>query len=202
MIGDRFDGGYFDRFYRHRRTRVAAPLDYVRRARLLAAYAELYQLKVRRVLDAGAGTGWFLRALDAAVPGMRGIGIDVSAYACETYGWRQASVTDYAADRPFDLVVCHDVLQYLPRDRAAQALQNLAGLCRGLMYFSVLTREDWQENCDRSRTDGEVYLRNAAWYRRQLRPAFRQVAAGIYLARSAPAVLFALDDASGVSAAR
>lgn len=193
MASERFDGGYFERFYFSRRTRVAAPLEYLARARLLAAYASLYQIKVRRILDAGAGAGYFLRALDAAFPGARGMGIDISEYACARYGWHAGSVTEYTA-RPFDVVVCHDVVQYLPRDAAVRALQNLATLCRGLLYFSVLTREDWQNNCDQSRTDPDVHLRNASWYRARLRRDFRHVGAGVYLARTATAVLFALDE--------
>lgn len=193
MGAERFDGHYFRRFYLSRRTRVAVPLDYLRRARLLGAYAELFGLRVRRILDAGAGTGFFLRALDAVFPGARGTGIDVSPYACTRYGWQPASIETYTANRPFDLVVCCDVLQYLARPAAAQALDNLAGLCGGLLYFSALTREDWNENCDQSRTDGAVHLRPARWYRERLRTAFRHVGAGVYVARTAAPVLFALD---------
>jgi len=193
MAGDRFDARYFKRFYFSRRTRVAIPLDYLTRARLLAAYADLFHLRVRRILDAGAGAGFFLRALDAAFPAARGVGIDISDYACATYGWQRASVSDYVCARPFDVVVCHDVLQYLQRDAAGRALQNLTALCRGLLYFSALTREDWRDNCDQSRTDGAVHLRSARWYRTRLRPAFWHIGAGVYLARAASPALFALD---------
>jgi len=55
-----------------------------------------------------------------------------------------------------------DVLQYLPNADAAAAIDNLARLCHGAMYFNLLTREDWEENCDRQRTNGEVYLRSSA----------------------------------------
>lgn len=193
MAFDRFDGRFFERFYYSRRTRVAAPLDYVARARLLAAYANLHQLKVRRMLDVGAGAGYFLRALDAAFPSARGTGIEVSHYACARYAWINASITDYVAPKPFDLVVCHDVLQYLDRVAAMQALQNLEILCKGLLYFTVLTREDWHANCDQSRTDGDVYLRRANWYRQHLRRGFQRLGSGVYIARAAVPVIFALD---------
>ncbi len=191
---ERFDGRFFSRFYYSARTRVAAPIDYLHRARLLAAYTDIYPLRVRRILDAGAGAGYFLRALDAVFPGSRGEGIEVSRYACDRYGWTEASIATFIAKKPYDLVVCHDVLQYLPRAAAAAALCNFGALCCGLLYFTVLTREDWALNCDPVRTDRDVYLRSARWYRRYLQTHFRQLGAGVYLARSAPATVFALDE--------
>lgn len=194
MTAERFNEQYFGRFYFSRRTRVAAPLEYLARARLLAAYADLHGIRLRRALDAGAGPGYFARALDAVRPGIRVTGIDISDYACQRYGWTRASVTDYACRRPFDLVVCCDVAQYLARTAAAEALQNLVRLCSGILYFTVLTREDWTARCDQSRTDGNVHLRPARWYRDRLRPHFHHVGTGVYLARSLEPALFALDD--------
>lgn len=194
MMAERFDRRYFERFYFSRRTRVAAPLEYLARARLLAAYADVYGIPLRRVLDVGAGPGYLARAIDAVRPGVRVTGIDVSEYACQRYGWTRASVTDYAPRRPFDLVACYDVVQYLDRAAATLALQNLARLCAGILYFAVLTTEDWAARCDQSRTDGEVHLRRARWYRERLRPHFHHVGAGVYLARAAEPSLFALDE--------
>ncbi len=195
MDAERFDGRFFERFYYARRTRVAAPLDYLPRARLLAAYASLFQIKVRRVLDAGAGAGFFLRALEAAFPVARCTGIEVSNYACARYAWTKSSITDYVARTPFDVVVCHDVLQYLDREAAVRALSNLATLSKGLLYFTVLTREDWRTNCDQARTDGKVHLRSANWYRQHLRRGFLRLGTGVYLARGVAPALFALDQA-------
>ena len=73
--------------------------------------------------------------------------------------------------RRYDLVVCHDVLQYLDDAGAARALVNLARLARGALYFSVLTRRDWRQAADQSRTDRDVHLRSADWYQRRLRRA-------------------------------
>ena len=39
--------------------------------------------------------------------------------AVSSNGWLRESVADYAPAEPFDLVFCHDVLQYLQDDRAA-----------------------------------------------------------------------------------
>lgn len=191
--GERFDERYFNRFYYSRRTRAVAPLEYLPRARLLAATAEVYHLKIRRILDLGAGAGYFLRALDAAFPGARATGVEISDYACSRYGWTQASITEYSATRPYDLVVCNDVVQYLNRADATLAIERLAELCSGLLYFMVLTREDWAHNCDQSRTDNAVHMRPARWYRSRLSQHFQRLGSGLWLARRAGVPLFALD---------
>ncbi len=189
----RFDERYFQRFYFSKRTRAVAPLEYLARARLLAAHAALHGLKVKRILDLGAGAGSFLRALDAVFPGARAVGVEVSDYACTRYGWRKSSITEFRDARPYDLVVCHDVIQYLDNQQAARALLNISSLCRGMLFFMALTREDWEQNCDQSRTDSAVYKRPAKWYRDRLKPAFQRMGAGVYLARRAGIPLFALD---------
>jgi len=75
------------------------------------------------------------------------------------------------------------VLQYLDDREAARAMANIARLARGALYFSALTREDWEQHCDRSRTDGAVFLRDAAWYRERLTRHFRAVGGGLHLRR-------------------
>jgi SAM-dependent methyltransferase len=186
-----FDAAYFARFYEHRATRVAEPADSVRVARFIAAAAALLDLRVGHILDVGAGTGRFRRPLLRAFPGARYSGIDVSEYACARHGWRRCSITELARGS-FDLVICHDVLQYLERREAARALERLAERCRGLLYFTALTREDWLHNCDQSRTDRDVHLRAARWYRRGLAGGFRNLGNGLFLSRSAPAVVYSL----------
>ena len=63
----------------------------------------------------------------------------------------------------------------------------------GVLYFSALTRADYQENCDRTRTDGEVHLRSGRWYRAQLTRQFREAGLGFWLRRSAPLTLWELE---------
>lgn len=191
MAEERFGPSFFARYYQHRATRVASAKDYQLRAELLAAHASLLEISVGRILDAGAGTGGFARALRIAFPRARYQGIDVSAHACRRYGWTLASIAEFSAPRPFDLVVCHDVFQYLARSDARKAFDNLTALTHGLLYFTALTREDWNEMCDQSRTDGDVNLRSAAWYRRRLR-TYLHVGPGVYLTRGTRP-LFALD---------
>ena len=186
-----FDRGYFARFYESPATRVASAADYVRLARLIAAYVALMEIRVDCILDLGAGTGRMLRALRRHFPGARLLGVDASAYACQRYGWQQGSVANFRRGQ-WDLVICHDVLQYLDRDAAAAALENLAGACRKVLFFTALTREDWLSRCDRSRTDGNVWLRSRGWYARRLRPHFQALGGGLHLRRGAAAALLAL----------
>ena len=190
---ERFDAAFYRRFYRARTTRVATFEDYTVRARLLASYATLLRAPIRRILDVGAGTGHFRKALLGYFKRAEYVGIEVSQYVCERHGWLNHSIVDYAPVREFDLIVCHDVLQYLARADAIRAITNLNALCGHLLYCTVLTREDWNDNCDQTRTDGDVNLRSVAWYRRRLAHDFRKLGTGVYVANRFACQLSALD---------
>ncbi len=187
-----FDAQYYRRFYLDRETRVAEPEFYDRLAAFMAGYAGLLGLRVRSILDLGCGIGSLRKPLLRRFPRATYLGVETSAYACEKFGWELASIVDYRSD-PVDLVICHDVLQYLPKGDAKSALARFAELTRGALYFSVLTTEDWEENCDQSRTDADVYLRSAQWYRRRLQPFFRNLGGGMYLSRDNETALYALE---------
>jgi hypothetical protein len=102
-------------------------------------------------------------------------------------------VVDYAPRAPSDLVVCYDVLQYLDDREAGRAIANLPKLTRAAIYLSALTREDWRENCDRTRTDRAVHLRPGDWYRRRLRRRFSYVGFGVWLRKDVTAILWDLE---------
>ena len=57
----------------------------------------------------------------------------------------------------------------------------------------VLTIEDWRENCDRSRTDGDVHMRSTRWYRRRLSRWFVNIGGGVYLKRPVDVAVWSLD---------
>jgi SAM-dependent methyltransferase len=150
---------------------------------------------VRRMLDAGCGIGLLRGPLRRAFPRAQYVGLEYSEYLCERYGWERGSLATYASD-PFDLVVCYDVLQYLDDATAARAIANLARLTRGLMYLSALTDRDWRENCDRTRTDREVHLREVGWYGRRLRRYFRPSGVGFWVRRGAPLTTWEMETAA------
>jgi SAM-dependent methyltransferase len=188
-----FDADFFARFYGDPATRVADAGDAQRLAGLIAGVAGYLELPVRRILDAGCGVGLLRAPLERRFPGARYEGLEVSPFLCRKYGWHQGSLADFSAAKAYDLVVCHDVLQYLDDRSAARALANLARLARGALYFSVLTRRDWRHSADQSRTDRDVHLRSADWYRRRLRRGFRHVAGGVHVVRGMKPILWELE---------
>ncbi len=190
-----FDAQFYRRYYVDPRTRVASRADALRLGRFVCAYAAYLGFTVRRVLDAGCGLGHLRAAVREYFPRARYVGLETSEYLCRRHGWVQGSVADYAPAEPFDLVFCHDVLQYLKDDReAGRALRNLGRLCGGALYFSVLTAEDWRRNADRARTDGgDVRLRPAAWYKARLARHFRPLGGGLLSRRGYQPLLWELE---------
>lgn len=188
-----FDAGFYRRFYLDQRTRVVTPAEMARRADFVAAFVRHGELPVRRILDVGCGLGLMRDPLQRHFPKARYVGLEVSDYLCRKYGWVQGSAATFAADRPFDLVVCYDVLQYLPARPAAAAIRNLARLCAGVLHFGALTLEDWELYCDQRRTDRDVHVRPATWYRRRLARSFINAGSGMFVRRGAPLHLWELD---------
>ncbi|MFN9706525.1 MAG: class I SAM-dependent methyltransferase, partial [Planctomycetota bacterium] len=90
---------------------------------------------------------------------------------------------------------CQGVLQYLDDRQATAALRNLARWSDGLLFLEALTALDWRERCDRERTDGDVRLREGAWYRRRLDRGFTALGGGVFAARRAGFPFFELETA-------
>jgi predicted TPR repeat methyltransferase len=189
----RFGKAFYDRYYRNRRTRVVTKAEMSRRAALIVAFTRHVELPVRRILDAGCGLGLMQGPLLHGLPGARYTGLEPSDYLCERYGWERGSLATWTDRRPFDLVVCYDVLQYLDDGEAGLAMRALARLCSGVLHFSALTREDWRDYCDRRRTDRRVHMRGADWYLSRLRPAFINAGCGMFIRRGAPLHLWSLE---------
>ncbi len=191
-----FDQDYYQRFYYNPRTAVTSRAEMRARGRMIAACVEYVGLPVKSILDAGCGVGLLKGPLTRAFPAARYVGLEYSEYLCKRYGWRQGSVASLRTRERFDLVVCYDVLQYLGVPEARRAIANLSRVCRGALYFGALTTEDWRENCDQSRTDRIPGLRPGAWYRRELKRAFRPVGCGVWLKRDVNLTLWDLDTAA------
>jgi SAM-dependent methyltransferase len=188
-----FNAGFYRRYYVDPRTRVASRADALKLGRFACAYVDYLGFRVRRVLDAGCGLGHFRTPVREIFPGARYVGLETSEYLCRRHGWLQASVADYAPRQAFDLVFCHDVLQYLDDRTAARAIANVGRLSRGALYFSVLTAGDWRRNADRGRTDSGVHLRSAGWYRVRLLRHFRHLGGGILVRRGFDPLLWELE---------
>jgi SAM-dependent methyltransferase len=188
-----FDASFYRRYYVDPATRVASRSDALRLGRHVCAYVDYLGFTVRRVLDAGCGLGHLRAAVRERFPRARYVGLETSDYLCRRFGWERASIADYAPAAPFDLVFCHDVLQYLDDRSAVRALANLGRLSRGALYFSVLTAGDWRRNADRARTDSGVRLRPAAWYKARLARHFRPLGAGLLVRRGFDPLLWELE---------
>jgi SAM-dependent methyltransferase len=197
-----FDRNYYARYYFDPRTAVSNAAEMRARARLIAAMTQHADLPVRRILEAGCGTGLLRTALRRLLPRAEYVGLEASEYLCGRYGWECGRVEDYRTRTPFDLVICYDVLQYLEESAAARALRNFGTLCRGVLYFSALTRYDLKHNADPERTDHDVHLRSGAWYKGRLQRQFREAGLGFWLRRGAPLTLWELEADPGVSTGR
>jgi len=193
LTKERFGRAYYERFYRNAHSSVTSQAEMTARANLIAAYVKHIDCPVGSILDAGCGLGLMRTALLRALPGATYVGLEYSEYLCKKYGWLNGSIADYRPRQPFDLVVCYDVLQYLDDVSAAKALRNFANLCRGVLFFSALTRRDWRENADQRRTDPAVTMRTAEWYRSRLRRHFRHIGTGFWIRRGAPLVTWELE---------
>ncbi len=189
----KFGAAYFRKFYLTAATRVVTPGEMRGRATLIAALLAHLQIPIRSILDAGCGIGLLRRPFAQVLPRARYTGLELSEYLCRRYGWLEGSIATFAAHKPFDLLVCYDVLQYLDDSQAALAIRNMARLARCAVYVSALTREDWLENCDRRRTDRAVHLRSGAWYRRRLGREFHYVGFGVWLRKGVVAILWDME---------
>ncbi|KIG17177.1 hypothetical protein DB30_03774 [Enhygromyxa salina] len=194
MADRRFDAGFYERFYGDPDTRVCSEESIERLVRFVCAYLDHLQIEVREVLDFGCGMGLWRAPLQRAIPGLRHYhGVEFSEYLCGVHGWAHGSAVDYEHGRTADLVVCQSVLQYLPANQARVAIRNLARHTGQAMYLEVVTKADWANSCDQSRTDGDVYLRTVEWYRRALAPHFVSCGGGLFLPKDTTVVLYDLE---------
>ncbi len=188
-----FDADYYDRYYFSAATRIAEPEYFDRLAQFVAAYLNLLGCPPETILDAGCGAGMIHAGLLQAWPEVRITAFDTSEYVCDRYGWTHSSMEDFESSDTYDLVICYDVLQYLDRGAASAAIEKLSDLSSAVLLFGVLTKEDWQQNCDQERTDGRAHLRSAAWYRERLKDQFRNIGGGIFVRRDVDVVTYALE---------
>lgn len=145
-----YDRAYFDRWYRDGRTRVHARGALARKVGFAVAACEhLLERPLRSVLDVGCGEGAWQPLLQALRPGVRYAGVDSSAYAVGRYGRRRnlrlgrfGQLGDLGLDGPFDLVVCSDVLHYVPAREIPRGLEALAELLHGVAFIEVFTGAD------------------------------------------------------------
>ena len=191
-----FDAEYYQRFYLDPTTRVTDEAQVQRLGAFVASYLRYLDVAVNEVLDVGCGIGLWRAVIAEEFPGANYLGMEVSEYLCQRYGWTRGSITELGGQARYDLVICQGVLQYLTGAQARAAIENLGRVCRGALYLEALTREDWDEGvADQARSDGNIHLRSAGFYRRQLAPYFVHVGGGVWVSQRADVPLYALERA-------
>lgn len=190
---ENFDRQYYDRYYENPHTRAQTPDD----IRLLAGhvlhYLKYLDIPVKTALDLGCGIGIWRDALRSWDHNIRYVGVESSGYVCDKYGWTRGSITTFKSRSKFDLIICQSVFQYLTSTDVDLALENMARLCRGALYLEIVTREDLEGNCEHTYTDSNIHIRSDAWYRRKIKPYFRNCGGGVFIPRDSDTVLYSLE---------
>lgn len=144
-----YDKAYFDRWYRHRDTRVNEPEEIRRKVTMAVATVEYFlRREIRSVLDIGCGEGAWRSHLKALRPRISYLGYDSSDYVVQRFGKtrniRKAAFGDLPKLRlkSYDLVVCADVMHYVPDEELRKGLRAIADATDGMAYLEVLTKED------------------------------------------------------------
>lgn len=146
----RYDQEYFDRWYRDPRRRVGVTADLDRTVRLAVAAAEhLLGRPLRTVLDIGCGEGRWRAPLRRVRRSACYTGIDSSPYVVHRWGRSRnirlgsfGTLERCGIDAPADLVVCADVLHYVPAAELRKGLRSLASLTGGIAYLPTFTAAD------------------------------------------------------------
>jgi SAM-dependent methyltransferase len=162
-----YDKAYFDRWYRGR-TRVSTHAEVRRKVALAIATTEYFMRRqLRTVLDVGCGEGAWLPHLQAFRPRVQYTGLDSSDYAVKRFGRERNIMKASFGDLPdldlgvYDLVICSDVLHYVPDAELRAGIKPLAEAVDGVAFLEVLTKEDDIVG------DLDAFIRRpSAWYRK------------------------------------
>lgn len=169
-----YDRAYFERWYRDPVDRVSTRESLERKVRMVVSLAEfLLGRRIRSVLDVGCGEAPWYPVLRRLRPDVRYIGIESSEYAIERFGpsrnIRRGTLGDLGElrlPRAVDVVVCADVLQYVPTRDIERGLRAIRDMLVGVAYIESFTTRDEMEG-DRN----GWHERTADEYRRLFRRA-------------------------------
>ncbi len=145
-----YDRTYFDKWYRDSRHAVNPRALLARKVALAVSMAEYYLgRELRNVLDVGCGEGVWRAPLKKLRPRVDYIGLDSSEYAIERYGLvrnlRLATFGQLGELRfahGFDLIVCADVIHYVPSLELRRGLAGVAEMLDGVAFLELFTSTD------------------------------------------------------------
>jgi len=148
-----YDEAYFTKWYRNPRTRVHTPESVRRKVRMVVGVAEYFLgRKLRSVLDVGAGEGTWRREIRRLRSGVRYLGIDPSEWVVARHGRRRnirlgsfEEMSSLQLGRGHDLIVCADMLQYVPDPALRRGIRHLASILSGVAFLEAYTTADDME---------------------------------------------------------
>lgn len=151
--GKSYDEAYYNKWYRDPRTRVHTPESVRRKVRMVAGVTEYFLGRpLRSVLDIGAGMGAWRAELRRLRPDIRYVGVDPSEFVVARYGKRRnirlgafEQLPSLSLGRGYDLVVCADVLQYVPDAALKRGVRHIASLLNGVAFLEAYTTGDDME---------------------------------------------------------
>lgn len=122
---------------------------------------------LRSVVDIGCGEASWRAPLLKLRPGLEYVGFEASDYAVARFGRRRniypmrfGELASQQFNQTVDLVLCVDVLHYVPDAELLRGLPALASLSHGMSYLEVMTQADQVEG------DQLDFLpRSPHWYR-------------------------------------
>ena len=164
----RYDRAYFDKWYRSDAHRVGSRAQLARKVAMVVHLAEFYLARpVRNVLDIGCGEAPWRSHLLKLRPKLEYRGLDSSEYVVERYGRSRniglatfGQLGELRFESRFDLIVCSDMLHYVPATELKRGLSGFGELLDGLAFIEVFTAAD--------RAGGDLngfIARSPSWYR-------------------------------------
>lgn len=193
----RYDREYFDRWYRDPRSRMWTRAAIARKVRLAVSVAEyVLERPIRSVLDVGCGEGTWQPILRELRPRARYLGVDSSEYVVRRFGASRniilgslGTLAELGLEERFDLVVCCDVMHYVPTGQLVAGLEAMNDLAEGPAYLEAYTSEDPVEG-----DEAGFQRRSPRKYRRLLlRAGFVPVGPHCYVTAAIAHTLVALE---------
>jgi hypothetical protein len=188
-----FDERYYRRYYGSSKTRVASADQVAHLCAGVVGMIRWFGGDLGSVLDVGAGPGLWRDWFREHARGVRYRTIDVSDYACRTFGHEQQDIATFRAPEKYDLIVCQGVLPYLSDADVERATVNLAAMARGFLYLEAITLRDLDTVCDRGRTDTSVRGRSGEFYLSHLTKHFKKLGCGLYYVKDGPLLFYELE---------
>jgi SAM-dependent methyltransferase len=191
-----YDHRYFERWYRNPRDRVTTQESLERKVRMAVSLTEFFLgRRIRTVVDVGCGEATWYPVLRRMRRDIRYVGIDSSDYVLRRFGRARnirrgslGQLHEMRLQKRVDLVVCADVLQYVPAAEIVRGLRAIRAILGGVAYLEAFTtkdrmtgdREGWHERSEATyrRLFGDAGLTQCGpycWLNRDALPSLNEL---------------------------